>query len=112
MDRYDQARTIALVLLRDIGTPTPEIIREKVMTACNALGAQEGEVDTDRLCRDIETSLTVWVGPGAALDAKDEDHKPWLSPTMQVLSEGREQPDWLFWKRYRAQMLESGIQGP
>ena len=92
MEVYDRARTIALTLLQPIGTRTPELIREKVRLAYSAMQVPEDESDVARLCLDIESSLTVWVGPASTLDAKDEDHKKWLSPTLQVLSDSRSQP--------------------
>lgn len=102
---YERVRRIALTLLEELEAPTTDDIREKVRTAILAKKLEPGTIDESALTRDIETSLNIWVGGVSALDS-NEDHVEWLSDTLSVITEDREQPEWAFWNRYSRYLRE------
>ena len=94
---YEQARALALQMLDsgDGGSVEPERIRlavEMAVKAVETLGSN-AEIDGDRLVRDIEALVTVFVGHGSSLD-DERDHQPWLPARHAEI-------EWRFWKRYR-----------
>src|ERR1051326_152549 len=107
VNRYEDARVIAIRLLGDTKEPTSELIGEKIRLALNVLGLRNGDVDAAKLQLDLETSYDVWMRPGAALDGQEgEDHKEWLRDNNTLIEENRTQPEWLFWRQYKRYLLE------
>lgn len=105
---YDRIRNIALNLLRKVNEPTPEDIKNKVVRAMEADDLPKDAIDYEALCRDIETSLNVWVSPGAALDSdpKSEPHEEWMSDTLNFFDDSRPRTEWPFWRRYARYLIE------
>lgn len=93
---FDQAKNIAMMLLRQYQLPTHENIRDAVNAACAGLRAMgitsDGEVDRGQLQRDIEAMLSIWAPDGTQLvDATG--HEVWLP-------DRRSKINWDFWRRY------------
>jgi len=88
---YDQAKQLALVLLKKHTLPTREHITSAVERAL--LISDDGEgVDKVQLIRDIQTMLDIWVPDGTEL-RDDKDHVPWLFDSRGTIP-------WDFWNRY------------
>ena len=102
MNAYDQALSIAMLMLRGEQSPSPVQIREKVklvmaMLAGNPDVGGPGFTEDD-LVHDLESRLNISMGVGTAL-SDDKDHIPWLSNK-------RAEVNWRFWRRYERYLLE------
>ncbi|MBK8293667.1 MAG: hypothetical protein IPK93_02410 [Solirubrobacterales bacterium] len=94
------AKGIALSLLAVKVQPTPEDVEDAIQGAVAALGSMEVSLDRSQLKRDIESQVSVYVGPPAILEDSDEAHKPWLD-------QRRDQIEWDFWEGYRTWISRS-----
>ena len=100
MTRYEKAKSLVLLMLKEIQNPTPEDIRIRVeqVLAWTNKDAGEDAVDAEHLIRDIESTCETWRG-NATLLTGDKEHKPWLpAKKSQIL--------WNFWKRYERYLME------
>lgn len=91
ISQYDQAKQIALVLLKPFSPPTNENIIECVEKALQATKLQSK--NSLQLITEIEEMLSVWVPESTELN-DDTGHVPWLSDKRGKMS-------WDFWGRYR-----------
>lgn len=97
-----EVRNLTLNLL---GEPEGGLVsREQISTAVEAALAalaamnRPAEVDRERLVREVEGMVNVFVGEGASLD-DERDHLPWLHVR-------RAEIEWEFWDRYRRYLRE------
>jgi hypothetical protein len=94
-DIYSDAYAVAMRLL-PIGRPaTNEEIEVAVSGAAAALAVSRPglEFDQERLRREVETEVAVWVEFGSGLSDDEGDHVDWL-PRQ------RAEIEWRFWRRY------------
>lgn len=77
------------------GAITPELIREKIQdyASFRKLDPEANADALEKLAREIETSINVYVGTWNVLEGDGDGHLPWLATR-------RDQIDWLFWNRY------------
>lgn len=100
MTKYEKAKSLALLMLKETPNPTPEDIRtavEQVLVWTNK-GAGNDSVDPEHLIRDIETTCETWRGNATLLRGKNE-HKTWLPAKKSQIK-------WSFWKRYERYLME------
>jgi hypothetical protein len=96
-----EVRGLALSLLGGTGgSVTQDRIRQAVETALQALATMNRpiEIDAERLIREIESLVNVFVGHSTSLDDA-EGHVPWLADRRGSIS-------WDFWDRYRRYLRE------
>lgn len=93
---YEQAKSMAMLLLRQYQPPTHNDIGNAVEVACTSIQAMGGitgnELDKDQLVREIQTMLSVWAPDGTQL-VDPKGHEPWLPDKRSKLN-------WDFWHRY------------
>src|SRR4051812_13901912 len=59
--------------------------------------APDSEIDADRVRREVEARVNVWVGDERMMEDEDDTHAPWLL--------NRPRDDWRFWLHYRDWLL-------
>src|SRR5262245_29963565 len=105
---FDQAKNIALMLLREHQPPTHEQIDDAIRAACLAIQSQpstNGELDEEAIRRDIQQILSIWVPDGTEL-LDPTGHVPWLPDKRSQIK-----PD--FWHRYELYLEQmKGIPQP
>ena len=102
---YDQARSIALMLLGN-GLATEDGVERAVDSALVAVGhmASDQVIDREALLREVESKVRVWVGISGVLD-DPRGHEEWLPGRRADI-------DWRFWYRYRRYLEESASLAP
>lgn len=97
---YQTIRNIAQELIKNLGTVTPDGIREQVAVAMR-LVPPGSSIDADALVRDLEARFNVWIGGASILDSNDvEEHVPWLPARRGDIQ-------WDFWGRYRDYLVST-----
>ena len=101
MSTYETARSLVLVLLKNIQNPTTEIIRENVTHTLLMLSKLPGyePVDIEYLIKDVESRCEIWKGRAAVLEDNQKKHVVWLPDKKSQL-------DWKFWRRYQRYLME------
>jgi hypothetical protein len=94
-DDFSDALFIAQTLIQGRAAEAPltrEMIAEEVARALAIKPRWQETVDSDALCRELETRFNIWIGQERTL-VGDDDHRAWLT------AERKE--DWRYWSRYR-----------
>lgn len=90
---HNEAKNLALILLKKHPTPTPDQIREAIQKAISITDDADDTLH-DQITREIETMVSILIPEGTELE-DPAGHEPWLS-------DSKAQIDWAFWNRYRS----------
>lgn len=93
----EQARRIALILLKSYMPPTSSQVEDCVSRALSAFDHADDD-DRSQIIKDIEGILSIWVADGTEL-RDDTGHVPWLPDKRASIA-------WDFWRRYQTYLEE------
>ncbi len=88
---YEQAKSLAFVLLKKYSLPTLEQV-EKAVAKALTVADDEAAVDAAMLVKDIQSQLNILIPDSTEL-TDSWGHEPWLSEKRASIS-------WHFWRRY------------
>jgi hypothetical protein len=88
---YEQAKSLAFVLLKKYEIPTLDQVKEAVQKAL-MVADEPSAVDADLLTREIQSQMNILI-PDSANLSDDREHEHWLPDSRSSI-------DWHFWRRY------------